>query len=147
MSTYRTVVTSLGVGSAPVTRTGDYAGRVADSDETTSASGATESAREVFFRAVDLAKTGDHAAALPLFQRVVEMSDVPPKAFDSCIANIAICSHHLGDHATALTYTAMFLDSSASLGQDERMAMLEMFFASYKGQAGIIFHNPYNEYN
>jgi hypothetical protein len=120
---------------------------VADDDETTSGSNAEEAAREMFFRAVELAKAGDYAGALPLFYQLLEMSDVPPKAFDSCIANIAICSHHLGDHATALTYTAMFLDSSATPGPEGRLAFLEMFFASYKGQAGIIFHNPYNEYS
>jgi hypothetical protein len=119
---------------------------VAD-DEETKSSATTDAARDVFFRAIDLAKAGDYAAGLPLFRQVLEMSDVPPKAFDSCIANIAICSHHLGDHATALTYTAMFLDSSATPGQEERTALLEMFFASYKGQAGIVFQNPYNEYS
>lgn len=116
-------------------------------DETKSASATTEAAREVFFRAVELANAGDYASALPLFHQVLETSDIPPKAFDSCIVNIAICSHHLGDHATALTYTAMFLDSSASPSPEERFALLEMFFASYKGQAGIVFHNPYNEYS
>lgn len=120
---------------------------MADDEETGAASDATEVAREMFFRAVELANAGDYAAGLPLFHQVLGMSEIPPKAFDSCIANIAICSHHLGDHATALTYTAMFLDSSATPAQDERLAFLEMFFASYKGQAGIIFHNPYNEYS
>ena len=120
---------------------------MADDEETKSSSAATDAAREVFFKAIDLAKAGDYAAALPLFRQILEMSDVPPKAFDSCIANIAICSHHLGDHATALTYTAMFLDSSATPGPAERSSLLEMFFASYKGQAGIVFHNPYNEYS
>jgi hypothetical protein len=127
--------------------TSGYARFVADYEDTNSASDPTEVAREMFFRALALAKAGDYAAALPLFYQLLEMSDVPAKAFDSCIANIAICSHHLGDHATALTYTAMFLDSSANPGPEQRTALLEMFFASYKGQAGIIFQNPYNEYN
>ena len=120
---------------------------MADFGETNSASDPTEVAREMFFRALELAKAGDYAAGLPLFYPLLEMSDVPPKAFGSCIANIAICSHHLGDHATALTYTAMFLDSSATPRPEQRTALLEMFFASYKGQAGIIFQNPYNEYS
>jgi hypothetical protein len=107
---------------------------------------ALEAAQTEFFEAVKLANAGDYAGALPRFQQLLQVSQLPPKAYDSCIANVAICSHHLGDHATALTYTAMFLDSSASLEPDQRTAMLEMFFASYKGQAGIIFHNPYNEY-
>ena len=106
-----------------------------------------EAAREVFFRAIELTKAGDYAAGLPLFYQLLEMSDVPAKAFDSSIANIAICSHHLGDHATALTYLAMFLDSSATPPPEQRLGLLEMFFASYKGQAGIVFHNPYNEYS
>ena len=104
-------------------------------------------AREMFFRAIELAKAGDNAAALPLFYQLLEMPGVPAKAFDSCIANVAICSHRLGDHATALTYTAMFLDSSATPPPEERLSLLEMFFASYKGQMGIAFHNPYNEYD
>lgn len=120
---------------------------MADGDEEYADGSAEEVAREAFFRALELAKGGDYAAALPLFQHVVQMSGLPPKGFDSCIANIAICSHHLGDHATAVTYAAMFLDSSATLGQQERLGMLEMFFASYKGQTGIIYHNPYNEYS
>jgi hypothetical protein len=107
---------------------------------------ALEAAHAEFFEAVNLAHAGDYAGALPRFQQLLQLSELPPKAYDSCIANVAICSHHLGDHATALTYTAMFLDSSASIDADQRTAMLEMFFASYKGQAGIIFHNPYNEY-
>ena len=115
----------------------DYARSMADGEE---------AAREVFVRAIELAKAGDYAAALPLFYQLLEMSDVPAKAFDSSLANIGICSHHLGDHATALTYTAMFLDSSATPPPEDRLALLEMFFASYKGQAGIVFHNPYNEY-
>ena len=38
-------------------------------------------------------------------------------------------------------------DQAATPAQEERTALLEMFFTSYKGQAGIIFHNPYNEYS
>ena len=110
-------------------------------------SDASETAHDKFLRAIALVEAGDYAAALPLFNEVVQSSDTTPRGYDSCIANIAICSHHLGDHQTALTYTAMFLDSSASPSPDQRTAFLEMFFASYKGQSGIVFHNPYNEYS
>lgn len=120
---------------------------MADDADAASTSDAQEAARQVFFNAVDLANAGNYSAALPLFQQLLSMSDVPAKAFDSSIANIAICAHHLGDHATALTYIAMFLDSSASPGPEERCKFLEMFFASYKGLSGIIYHNPYNEYS
>ena len=115
--------------------------------ETGADSGASETAHDKFLRAVALVDAGNHAAALPLFNEVLESSDTTARGYDSCIANIAICSHQLGDHATALTYTAMFLDSSATPSPDQRTAFLEMFFASYKGQSGIIFHNPYNEYS
>ena len=37
--------------------------------------------------------------------------------------------------------------TSASPGPEERCKFLEMFFASYKGLSGIIYHNPYNEYS
>jgi hypothetical protein len=103
-------------------------------------------ARQTFRHAVDLMKAQDYAGALPLFLQLTEMSEVGPKGYDSCIANIAICAHQVGDHTTGLAYAAMFLDSDAQLGSDERMRYLELFFASYKGHAGIIFHNPYNEY-
>jgi hypothetical protein len=125
---------------------GDYARSVGQDAEERPDRDANETAHDKFLRAVALVEAGDYAAALPLFNEVVESSDTTPRGYDSCIANIAICSHHLGDHQTALTYTAMFLDSSASPTPDQRTALLEMFFASYKGQTGIAFHNPYNEY-
>lgn len=116
-------------------------------DSDVQSSSTTDEARQKFFRAIELANTRDYAAASPMFYEVLGASGLPAKAWDSCVANIAICAHHLGDNATALSYCAMFLDSAASPGPDERMKFLEMFFASYKGLAGIVFHNPYNEYD
>ena len=115
--------------------------------ETRADGDANETAHDKFLRAIALVETANYAAALPLFNEVLESSETTARGYDSCIANIAICSHQLGDHANALTYTAMFLDSSASPSPDQRTAFLEMFFASYKGQSGIVFHNPYNEYS
>ena len=121
---------------------------MAEDDEEGADGASTETAQAVFTRACDLAEAQNWAEALPLFHQAVAMPDMTQRGYDSCMANIGMCAHHLGDHTTALTYLAMFLDSSAPAAADgqQRVGLLEMFLASYKGQAGIIFQNPYNEY-
>ena len=114
---------------------------MADGDEATQ-----ESAQDIFLRACALAEAQNWSEARPLFEQVMTMSDCSQRGYDSCIVNVAICAHHLGDHQTTLTNIAMFLESSASPPADQRASLLEMFYASYKGASGIIFHNPYNEY-
>jgi hypothetical protein len=115
---------------------------MADDDQATQ-----ESAHDIFLRAVALMDSSNWAEARPLFEQVMTMPDCSQKGYDSCIANVAMCAHNLGDHQTALTNIAMFLESSATPTAEQRAALLEMFFASYKGQSGIDFHNPYNEYH
>ena len=114
---------------------------MADGDEATQ-----ESAHDIFLRAVALAEASNFGEARPLFEQVMSMPDCSARGYDSCIVNVAICAHHLGDHQTALSYIPMFLESSATPPAEQRASLLEMFYASYKGASGIIFHNPYNEY-
>ena len=82
---------------------------MADDDATTQ-----ESAHDIVLRAVALFEASNWADARPLFEQVMTMPDCSQKGYDSCIANVAMCAHHLGDHQTALTNIAMFLESSAT---------------------------------
>jgi hypothetical protein len=103
--------------------------------------------RREFESAVALAKAEDNAAALASFLHVLEMPELPAKGYDSCIANVAICAHRVGDRSTALFYAAMCLDSASPNLQAQRVSFLELFFSAYKGQIGMTsFYNPYNEY-
>jgi hypothetical protein len=112
------------------------------------ADGDEEDGKAMFDRACALMDAGDYANAMPVFEEVQTRSDVTAKGYDSCNGNIAQCASHTGDHQKVLTYTALFLESSmgATLDAGQRAAHLELFYAAYKSQSGISYHNPFNEY-